>query len=64
MSWYQLLSIIRLNDDERRAWRNAAPEACPKDGTPLKTGPNGELFCPFDGWTWDGSPHSKRPPAG
>jgi uncharacterized Zn finger protein (UPF0148 family) len=23
--------------------------ACPNDGEPLRTGPDGQLYCPFDG---------------
>jgi hypothetical protein len=26
------------------------PVACPNDGEPLRTGPQGQLWCPFDGW--------------
>lgn len=50
MSWYGLLDILReaaqmARDDETRE-----PESCPNDGTPLQTGPDGLLFCRFDGW--------------
>lgn len=48
--WYDLLAIEQewrqLAADER----NRVPVACPNDGEPLRTGPAGELFCPFDGW--------------
>ena len=52
MSWEQLLSIKQeaieaAREDERNT---AAPVACPNDGEPLKTGPGGQLECPFDGW--------------
>ena len=30
--------------------RTVQPVACPTDGEPLEEGPDGELFCPFDGW--------------
>lgn len=54
MSWEQLLDI--LTDARQAAAANAAapPVACPQDGTPLETGPRGELHCPFDGWIWRG----------
>lgn len=29
---------------------NPVPVACPNDGEPLRTGPDGILFCPYDGW--------------
>lgn len=54
MSWEQLQSII---DDARATTQQEAsdpPVACPNDGTPLETGPAGELYCPFDGWMWRG----------
>ncbi|MCI0687229.1 MAG: hypothetical protein L0Y54_08340 [Sporichthyaceae bacterium] len=47
---YQLLAIL---DDARQSWqaeRAAPPVACPNDGEPLRTGPDGRLYCPFDGW--------------
>lgn len=53
-SWYQLLDILALNDEELQRLRNTPPTACPHDGTPLQTGPNGELHCVFDGWVWSG----------
>lgn len=44
-----------------RSWSGLFPAAsyveprqlgntCPNDGTQLKTGPDGALYCPFDGW--------------
>lgn len=47
MAWDSLLSIIAKNKAERESEQVVA---CPNDGTTLKTGPNGELYCPFDGW--------------
>jgi hypothetical protein len=49
-SWYQLLSIYRSAADDLRAEQTTPPQACPNDGQPLQTGPDGELFCLFDGW--------------
>lgn len=54
MSWQQLLDIQREAEEDRRAERAQPPSACPNDGTPLLTGPDGELYCRFDGWRWTG----------
>jgi hypothetical protein len=54
MSWQQLADILAENADRRRAEDEAPPEACPNDGTPLGTGPRGELHCPHDGYVWNG----------
>lgn len=55
MSWYELLDIYaeaaQLAADER----SRPPQACPNDGEPLEQGPDGLLFCRFDGWRPDGS---------
>lgn len=62
--WYGALSIMQLQKETIQQWREIEPMACPHDGTPLKGGPNGELYCPFDGWQWDGSAHSAFPSPG
>lgn len=49
-SWYELISIT----DEARQYALQARElslmACPNDGEPYRTGPDGSLFCPYDGY--------------
>lgn len=50
MSYEQLLSIMQEAARERQQEKDTPPVACPNDGEPLKTGPNGQLYCPFDGW--------------
>lgn len=50
MGWGQLLSIYAEAAADRAAEQAAPPEACPNDGEPLRTGPDGGLYCPFDGW--------------
>lgn len=55
MSWGQLVSIYRQAIEDARADRAAPPVACPNDGTVLISSPGGVLFCPFDGWRWDGT---------
>lgn len=56
MSWYQLLSILKSGAQVERQFREMRPAACPNDGEPLESGPNGELHCRYDGWIWDGRP--------
>lgn len=48
--WGQLLAIVREAREEAEAERERPPVACPNDGEPLLSGPNGELYCPYDGW--------------
>lgn len=52
MSWDQLSSILQTAVSEARENATAPPTACPNDGEPLESGPNGVLHCKFDGWTW------------
>jgi hypothetical protein len=59
--WYGLLDIIQTSREERRIWRETIPSACPNDGEPLTGGPNGEWFCKFDGWQWDGTVEGAQP---
>lgn len=54
MSWQQLLDIAREASEELRAEQARSPVACPNDGQPLTTGPDGHLFCTYDGWRPDG----------
>lgn len=49
MGWQQLLDIYREARDS--AGEEGRCEACPNDGEPLLEGPDGRLYCPFDGWT-------------
>jgi hypothetical protein len=54
MSWWQLSSTSELN--AQYAQEDAEAIACPNDGEPLLTGPDGFLYCKFDGWRPDGTP--------
>ncbi len=54
MAWDQILAIAAEAAAEARTERSTPPEACPNDGEPLEAGPDGTLFCPFDGWRPDG----------
>lgn len=48
--WYSLLDIYKEADSMMREDLAMTPLACPNDGEPLLAGPNGEIYCPFDGW--------------
>lgn len=50
MSWYQLLSIYQEAAAERQYEAATYPIACPNDGEPLQTAPDGQKFCPYDGY--------------
>lgn len=50
MSWQRLLDIYHEAAEDIRFQQTQPPVACPNDGEPLKTGPDGKLYCPFDGW--------------
>lgn len=46
VSWYGLLALLQAIRLEPQP-----PElGCPNDGEPYRTGPDGELYCPFDGY--------------
>jgi hypothetical protein len=58
MSWQQLIDIRREAAQLVHAQRVALPTACPRDGEPLRTGPGGVLWCPFDGWQYPRDHHN------
>lgn len=50
-SWWQLHSVQKWNEDNRRMERQTGPLACPNDGEPLQYDPrSGRLRCTYDGW--------------
>jgi hypothetical protein len=51
-SWYGLIDITREGAQLYREEQTRDPEACPDCGEPLRPGPNGELYCAFDGRIW------------
>ncbi|MGW1532330.1 LamG-like jellyroll fold domain-containing protein [Streptomyces aureus] len=51
-SWYGFLDILREGAALARAERERVPVACLDCGEPLRTGPRGESYCPFDGSIW------------
>jgi hypothetical protein len=54
MSWEQMLEILAVNSQEYEDYMSQPPVACPNDGWPLESGPDGELHCKFDGYTYEG----------
>jgi hypothetical protein len=50
MSWETLRDVTREAAEYARQESTAPPTACPNDGERLRSGPDGHLFCPFDGW--------------
>ncbi len=54
-NWYALVSIV----DEAMAYAAIEPKmrllACPNDGEPYTQGPDGALFCTYDGYRPDGT---------
>ena len=52
MSWYTLLSIVEEAVGYVKQEKTQPPLACPFDGEPLDTAPDGSLFCKFDGYKY------------
>lgn len=52
MSWWQLIDILNVNEDEVRAFEDTPPQSCPYGGFPLQSGPDGTLHCPEGDFTW------------
>jgi hypothetical protein len=50
VSWEQLGSILAEQRLEADAEARIGLVACPNDGEPLTTGPDGRLFCRYDGF--------------
>lgn len=49
-SWYQLVAITAEARELRRTNAELERLACPNDGEPYLTGPDGLLYCPYDGY--------------
>lgn len=54
--WGSLPEIYAAARAEAEQDAQAPPVACPNDGELLRTNPDGNLQCQFDGWVWDGQP--------
>ncbi|MES9522462.1 hypothetical protein [Streptomyces capoamus] len=51
-SWWGLIDILREGAQLAREERERDPVACLDCGEPLRSGPRGERYCPFDGSIW------------
>lgn len=49
MAWEQLTGMIREALDIDQKDRSTPPTSCPNDYTALVAGPDGTMFCPWDG---------------
>jgi hypothetical protein len=49
-NWRDLMAVLADARLMAREDATQSPVACPNDGEPLRSGPRGQLFCPFDGW--------------
>lgn len=48
--WWSLIDIFdEASDLVLQGWEQERL-VCPNDGEPLRSGPEGELYCPFDGY--------------
>lgn len=47
-SWWTLATVIRQSREP--SYRQPRLLSCPNDGEPLRTGPDGRLYCRFDGY--------------
>jgi len=52
--WWGYLDIVEEAAQEAEAERSSPPVACPNDGEPLRSAPDGSLYCPYDGWPNEG----------
>lgn len=48
--WHSLLGYVREAKAIAAEGSGRTPTACPNDGEPLRQGPGGVLYCPYDGW--------------
>lgn len=52
MSYEALLGFIQEARDIDAEEQSRPPVECPNDFTALREGPDGILFCPWDGWQY------------
>ena len=55
MAYEDLVSIISEARQLDIQHKSSTPIDCPNDGTTLKEGPDGKLFCSYDGWKYNGN---------
>lgn len=54
MAWQQLVQYIHEARDPQFRGDDIERMMCKQCATTLQTGPDGGLFCPFDGWRPEG----------
>lgn len=52
MAWETLLGIVEEAKQQDREDETGTPTSCPNDHTALRQGPDGKLYCPWDGLVW------------
>lgn len=52
MAWNQLIDMIEEARQIDQDDATRIPVECPNDYTALRDGPDGTLFCPWDGWQY------------
>lgn len=52
MAWEQLQAMVQEARDIDQQDRSTPPTSCPNDYTALREGPDGKLYCPWDGLVW------------
>jgi hypothetical protein len=52
MGWYQLVGLMREAKTIEERDRTTPPTSCAQCYTALRGGPEGQLYCPWDGLIW------------
>jgi hypothetical protein len=60
-SWWSLVQVVAEARELRAEDASTPVLSCPVDGTPLVDGPDGQLFCPSDGWPNRPAVHPEHP---
>jgi len=56
--YWSLVGIIDQANSLLEEYESRPPYCCPNDGTPLLEANAGVIYCPWDGWHYDGRAHS------
>lgn len=52
MAWDQLLGFAEEAAEIDQQDSTGTPTSCPNDHTALRQGPDGKMYCPWDGLVW------------
>lgn len=52
MAWQQLVAMVQEAREIEAQDRSGVPSSCVQCYTALREGPEGTLFCPWDGLRW------------